>query len=264
MSLSRPLPFPALDACPPVAELPPEVASTLLAEGIAVSQVDADRLGQFVQLVLAGNALTNLTALRTPQAVWEGLILDSLRLVPLLGHLAPASQIVDVGCGAGFPGLPLALLFPQLEFTLVDATAKKVAFVEHARHQLKLPNVTPICGRAEQLTAASDDPKRRGLLRERFDLVTARAVAPLPLLLELCVPFAKAPQSGNPGGRLLLVKGEQAERELDEATRAIQLLAVAHLETRTTPSSRLLSFQKLRPTDARFPRPNGAPKRNPL
>ena len=265
---SRPLSFPALEACEPAAP-PPEFEQALLdgestSSNGDLSQAVLTRLSQFVQLVLAGNRLMNLTALRTSEAVWTGLVLDSLRVAPGLANLPPGSRVVDVGCGAGFPGIPLAILFPNLHFTLVDATAKKVAFVSHACQQLALVNVEPVCGRAEQLASGSESRGHCGPLREHFDLVTARAVAPLPLLLELTVPFARAPSATQQGGRLLLVKGEKADTELSQATRAMQHLSVAHLDTRLTPSSRLLLFQKLRPTAPRFPRPNGAPKRNPL
>lgn len=161
------------------------------------------RLSALADLLLAENEKINLTALRTPEAVWLSHFADSLLFADLAQETG-SKTAVDVGCGGGFPLLPLALALPDTAFSGLDATRKKLAFVERAAAALGLPNVATLPGRAEELS-------RREELRDAFDLAVARAVAPLSVLAEYCLPFVRI------GGTFLAYKGPEAENELREA-----------------------------------------------
>ncbi len=254
------IPLPRLVELEPAEHAAPaQVAAALAALPSPPSPEQQARLGQFVALLEAGRAKMSLTAIAEPAQIWQRLVLDALLLREDLLSLPAGARVVDVGCGAGLPGLPLAITLPDLRFTLVDATEKKILFVRHVAEQLQIGNVEAVAGRAEVLTAS-----RGGRLRERFDFVTARAVAPLCTLLELTVPFAKAPAVGQVGGRLLLCKGDNADAELAGAERALDRLATKYVGSRRVETGRLLAFEKLRPTPVELPRQNGVPKRNPL
>lgn len=259
MSQSRPpIEFPTL-ASAPVAPLPPQDWDSLLTQaGVALEPRQQHQLRDLVTLLIAANRLTNLTAVREPDAIWRMMIFDALTLGPQLKSLPDGTSVADFGCGGGFPGLPLAVLLPGLSFTLIDATAKKIAFVRHAAAQLGLGHVTAVAGRAEELAAAGG-----GKYREYFEVVLARAVAPLPMLLELTAPLARAPGASG-SGRLMLVKGERADEELRRAKRAMDLLRVKLDDAVETPVGKVLVFSKTAATAAGYPRSNGAPRRKPL
>ncbi len=260
MSQSRaPLAFPKLATARPAPPPPPDWGALLERAGVTVDPQQLAALQDLVTLLLGANQLMNLTAAREPEAVWRTMIFDALTLSPLLEALPEGAEVADVGCGGGFPGLPLAILFPNLRFSLIDATAKKIAFVNHAAAQLRLAHATGVVGRAEVLGAADT-----GKYRERFDLVMARAVAPLRILLELTAPLARAPKEGAAAGRLALVKGERADEELKLAQRAIDLLDVTFDQSFATPTGQVLLFAKSAPCAPRYPRSNGAFKRSPL
>ena len=159
---------------------------------VALSQADALRLLSLAEELSRWNRRTNLTAIRPEQMATHHL-LDSLAIH---GELT-GRRIADAGTGAGFPGLPLALVNPQREFTLIDATAKKLRFVEHAAKLLGLSNVTAVHGRVEALPG-----------RPTFDTVLARAFAPLPKLLAAVAPLCTS------ATRVLAMKGRWPEKEL--------------------------------------------------
>jgi 16S rRNA (guanine527-N7)-methyltransferase len=257
-----PFALPKLSATARAPSPPDDWRASLGEAGTTIDSAKLDQLRDLVTLLQSANQLMNLTAIKDAAGIWTKLILDALMLTPLLSGLPSGARVADIGCGGGFPGLPLAIACPELQFTLIDATAKKIAFVNHAASELGVSNVSGVVGRAEALCAAV--PRQAGALREQFLLVTARAVAPLRVLLELSSPFVRAPGSDGPGGRLALVKGEQAQQELAQARRAIQLLGLVHDETRITPTGRIVVLSKVASTNPRYPRPNGAPKRNPL
>jgi len=236
--------------------------------GVEFDEGDLERLGASLALLLAANETANLTAIRDPVEAWSKILLDSLALFPVLAEVEPAGErrrVLDLGSGGGVPGIPLAICMPDTEFTLLDATAKKCAFLEHAAGELGLENVRVVCARAEE--AGQDRGRkvdragaswREGALRDAFDAVTARGVGRLAMLVELVVPFARV------GGVCVLTKGERAGEELDEARQALHLLHAAHAGTVATPTGQLVVIEKLRPTPRAYPRAVGEPKRHPL
>ena len=131
--------------------------------------------------------MMNLTAITEPEAFYVKHLLDSLSLLPLLDDYAPAEgpcRLLDIGSGAGFPGVPIKIMRPETEVLLLDSLKKRCRFLEELISALKVDKITALHSRAE-------DAARRKTLRERFDLVTARAVASLPVLLELALPFLR-------------------------------------------------------------------------
>jgi 16S rRNA (guanine527-N7)-methyltransferase len=176
-------------------------------------------------------------------------MVESASLALLVG---PAKKLIDVGSGGGRPGMVLAICRPDIEVTLLEATEKKARFLETAREKLEIENVRVVCERAE--TAAQPGSP----LRENFDVVPARAVAPLRVLVELTIPFARV------GGTLLAIKGEKAPQELDEAARALRLLKAKLVDDVEHPAGRVLTFSKIAATELGYPRRNGEPKRRPL
>jgi 16S rRNA (guanine527-N7)-methyltransferase len=226
--------------------------------------LDADALRRFARyrdLLLERRAQFNLTAIREPEAIERRLFLDAIAMVPELDRVIDAgydrpqrmTELIDIGAGAGFPGLALKIARPDLDVTLVDATAKKVAFLNEVIAALELKHVRAVQGRAEELG-------RDSAYRARFDLATARAVATLPVLLEYVVPFLTI------GGTTLLPKGLEIADELRLGRRAgailgAEIVAVVALPLGTT---RLVVARKISPTAAAYPRRVGVPSRDPL
>jgi 16S rRNA (guanine527-N7)-methyltransferase len=190
--------------------------------------------------------------------------------LPVLAEAESADEhgaltVLDVGTGGGLPGMVLAIAMPGARFTLLDSTAKKCRFLEHAARELGLENVTVVHHRAEAAgqqrgtrVDSGGEARREGGLRESFDVVTARALGRLVTLAELTVPFARV------GGLCALVKGEKADEELAEAKRALHLLHTHHAGTVETPTGRIVVLEKQRSTPKAYPRANGEPKRRPL
>ncbi len=219
--------------------------------GIEFESNDLDRLGRYIDLLLECNQRFNLTAITDPQQAWTRHVLDSLTLVGLLAS-AEAKRVMDVGSGGGLPGIPLAIVMPEVEFTLVEATGKKARFLQEAVDALGLSNVRIINDRAE--TLGQDHQAHR----ERYDVVLARAVGRLPVLLELTVPLARV------GGLVLAMKGEQAQQEIAEAKPALHLLHAHVVDVRTTATGVIVVIEKQRKTPRVYPRSPGEPKRSPL
>lgn len=217
------------------------------------------QLGQFAQyqaLLLAWNKRMNLTAVRQPEDIRIRHFLDSLSCARVMGNLNGRS-LIDVGTGAGFPGLPLKILFPQLKLTLVESVAKKGIFLLAVVDELGFSEVTVLTERAEQLGQSP-------LHRQQYDWVTARAVAKLRVLAEYLLPLCRV------GGKLLAQKGEGVSEEVTNAAEAIKLLggsapelASVTLPNRTQPHY-FVTVAKVAETPDKFPRRVGVPSKRPL
>lgn len=225
--------------------------SGLTALGLPTAGVPA--LCAYGTALLETNRVMNLTAITEPDDVARLHFLDSAALLTLLDFRG--SSVVDVGTGAGFPGLPLRILEPSIHLTLLDAQGKRITFLQGVCDQLGLGDVACIHARAEEFAAQR---------RESFDFAVSRAVASLPLLAELCLPLVKV------GGHFLAMKSVDSDAELASAARAIELLGGAPAEIRDYPipgtdvTHRLVVVEKRRATPAKYPRPFTKIKKAPL
>lgn len=211
------------------------------------------RLAAFAELVLERNQVMNLTAITEPRDVAALHLLDSLSLIKPAG--LEQGSVVDVGCGAGFPGVPLAIARPELTVTLLDSLGKRVEFLREACEALELKNTVCVHQRAEEFAETQ---------REQFDTAVSRAVAALPMLCELCLPLVK------PGGRMLAMKSANSEEEINSAKKAIGILGgkIEWVKDYTVPTTdvthRIVSIQKVAPTPGKYPRRFAQIKKQPL
>lgn len=233
----------------------------------------AERFERLYTRLVEFNSHTNLTAITDEEGVILRHFADSLTAAPLLGN-ASGLSVIDVGCGGGFPTLPLAIVRPDLHFTALDSTAKKLNFVSEMADELQLPVQTiaaraeelakaPIAGKNGRKSAPTASAETTVCLREQFDLALSRAVARLPTLAELTLPFVKV------GGRLIALKAAEGDIELDEATSAIAKLGGkvkrVHRLTLASAGERLLiEIEKVSPTPPAYPRAYGQIKKKPL
>ncbi|HWQ15852.1 MAG TPA: 16S rRNA (guanine(527)-N(7))-methyltransferase RsmG [Roseiflexaceae bacterium] len=230
------------------------MAQTAAAWGLALSPQQLDQFARYAAELRAWNKRTNLTAITDERGIVTRHFLDSLRLALSWGD-APHS-LVDVGAGAGFPGLPLKILRPGLRLTLVESVGKKAAFLEHIVAALGLREVEVLAARAEEL---GRDPRHR----EGYDVAAARAVAELRVLAEYLLPLCRV------GGRMLAPKGAEVDDEVRRAERALaalggRLLAVEPVALPETEPRTLVVVEKVAPTPAAYPRAVGVPARRPL
>lgn len=215
-----------------------------------------DRLCRYAQLLVEQNKVMNLTAITDPEGIARLHFLDSAALLPLCGGAAGKS-LIDVGTGAGFPGLVLKILCPELKLTLLDSLGKRVNWLSQVARELGLKDVTCLHARAEEQALVKG-------YRDSFDLVTARAVADLRLLSELCLPYAKV------GGTFLSMKSVDSGEELDRAAHAIKLLG-GRLENITDcpipdcdVTHRVVAIRKMAPTLKGYPRRWAKIQKEPL
>ncbi|MGF1514089.1 MAG: 16S rRNA (guanine(527)-N(7))-methyltransferase RsmG [Elainellaceae cyanobacterium] len=212
------------------------------------------------EAVLLGNQRMNLTRVTAPQDFWEKHLWDSLRgIQPFLtqqDHPGPYC-VIDIGTGAGFPGLPAAIAAPQWTVTLLDSTQKKVAFLGEAVQYLKLANAIPLAARAE---AVGQRPQHRGC----YDLALIRAVAPAAVCAEYALPLLK------PGGSAVLYRGQWSSEETALLEPVVAQLGgkIWQIEQFTTPLSHgdrhCITLRKSAPTPDQFPREIGVPAKHPL
>lgn len=225
------------------------------AMGIALSAAQAEQFEAYHALLSEANARMNLT--RVPEDPGEAADRNYLDCIaPLAEGFPSAETAADVGSGAGFPGVPLAIMLPQTRFTLIDALARRTEFLREIIERLGL--------NAEALHLRAEDAARRGDLRERFDLVTARAVAPMNVLCEYMLPLARV------GGQALALKGPGLEGELAQAQNALATLGgeLARVQPLTIPGRDwghcAAWVNKIAPTPEKYPRRAGMAEKRPL
>lgn len=229
------------------------LAAELAAAGAPASSEHLDQLVRYLHLLARWRTRARLTAIADPRAAARLHIADAL--LCLRADLPAGASLLDVGSGAGLPGIPLLIARPDLRVTLLEAESRKAAFLEIAAQELELA-LRVVCARAEE---AGHDPG----LREQFGIVAARAVAPLPVLSELTLPFARA------GGMCVLLKGPSVHAELRRAAAASRIVGGGKpqtIEAILAGGERrvVVVIRKERPTPAEFPRRPGVPRRRPL
>jgi 16S rRNA (guanine527-N7)-methyltransferase len=213
-------------------------------------------LGTYEKELLEWNQKFNLTAIRDPESIRTKHFLDSFSCV-LAWKTAPPAQLIDVGTGAGFPGIPLKILYPNLKLTLVESVGKKAMFCQHIVSVLGLEQVDVIQARAEDL---GQNPRHR----EKYDWAVARAVANLNVLSEYLIPLAKV------GGAVLAQKGESGPAEAQSAEKAMELLGgkLKQLIPVNLPGvvedRYLVVVEKVAATPPKYPRKPGIPMKQPL
>jgi len=238
-----------------------DIRAAAAAMGLALDDAQASSLLRFRDLLIAANASFNLTAITDDASILALHFMDSLTPLPFIRALQPTPgaqlSLIDVGSGAGFPGIPLKIAMPELDVTMMDGTAKKVRFCQQVITALDLRDIRAIHARAEEAGQQRDH-------RERYDVAIARAVAPMPTLAEYLLPLARV------GGLCIAMKGREAQREAAEAAAAIATLggAPAQVQPVSLPSRddqrALILVRKVAPTPRAYPRPAGAPRRAAL
>ena len=234
-----------------------ELSERLARCGLPHDPLLCERLMTYHRMLLDWNTRMDLTAVTDEEEMLDRHLVDSLIALTVPGLLPERGSVIDVGTGAGLPGLPLALALPEVQFTLLDAQRKRLDFLRAVIDALGLTNVTLVHARAED---AGRDPA----LRERFDCAVARAVAPLPVLAEYLLPCVRV------GGRMVCWKGPALADEMTQGRRAAHLLG-GHAEEPipvTIPGRDwahvLMPVSKRSPTPKAYPRKAGTPSSRPL
>jgi 16S rRNA (guanine527-N7)-methyltransferase len=222
--------------------------------GVILKEREIDLFYRYMNLIEEWNERFNLTAISGQHDMVVKHFLDSLSIVKYFP--GDAETFLDVGTGAGFPGIPVKLAVPHLHVVLLESVGKKVGFLEEVISALSLEKIKAVKGRAEELGRMKE-------YRESFDLCAARAVAPLNILLEYTLPFVKV------GGRLIAMKGKDAG-EINQAQRALDILGgrVEKVESMILPGSdmtrNIILIKKFRQTPPSYPRKSGKPSKQPL
>jgi len=228
--------------------------------GIKLSDKQITQFKLYYQELVSWNKKFNLTTITDYQEVQIKHFLDSLTVISALTEeelTQPGFSTIDIGTGAGFPGIPLKVFLSQSRLVLLDSKAKKATFLQHVIEQLELDDVEVVVGRAEEIG-------HRPLFRENFTLVVSRAVASLPTLVELALPFCQM------GGKFIAQKKGQIEQELVQAGKAIDVLGgelnqVKKVELEELSDERyLVIIDKISPSPEKYPRRAGTPTRRPI
>jgi 16S rRNA (guanine527-N7)-methyltransferase len=227
----------------------------LLELGIEKGQLNG-KIYQYRQLILEWNNKINLTAITDEEEMYIKHFIDSYYILKTEINLN-RKKILDIGTGAGFPGIPLALLYPESKFTLMDSLNKRINFLQIVKDDLQLKNIKLIHGRAEDYAKMDEH-------RQRYDVVVSRAVAELSVLLEYALPFVKK------GGFFIAYKGRNAEAEVANSKRALELLGGELVEVKSfnlpilEDERNFVIIEKVRDTPFRYPRKPGKASKNPL
>lgn len=229
---------------------------SLKEQGIELDEYQQSQFATYFEQLVEWNEKMNLTAITDEPSVYLKHFYDSVTAA-FYYDFNGQKTICDVGAGAGFPSIPLKICFPDLAVTIVDSLNKRIGFLEHLAEELKLKNVTFVHARAEDF---GQDNK----YRQKFDIVTARAVARLSVLSELCVPLVKK------GGVFIAMKGAAAEDELTDAKKPLSVLGAeikashSFLLPIEESERNIYVFNKLKDTPGRYPRKPGIPNKSPI
>lgn len=221
-----------------------------------INDEQIEQYKKYTKLLVEYNEKVNLTAITEENEVNLKHYLDSV--LPILsGCFKEGDSVIDVGCGAGFPSVPIKIYMPSLKFTLLDSLNKRINFLNILIEELGLKNIATIHSRAE-------DGGHKKELRENFDICVARAVAPLNVLMEYCTPFVKK------GGYFIALKGKDADNEAESAKKAAEILKM-ELEKKldfilpgTDNERKILIYKKIGNTPSKYPRNAGKPSKTPL
>lgn len=233
----------------------------LLRSGLESYNIDVDdkmleRFEKYREILVEFNKHMNLTGITEQREVYIKHFLDSVAIFKN-GYIMDGLSVIDVGTGAGFPGLPFKIANPTIELTLLDSLNKRINFLKEVGDGIGFEDIKYVHGRAEDIGKDSQ-------YREQYDIATARAVANLPVLLEFCVPFVKE------GGFFICLKGPNADNELDKSKKAMEILGVKLAEDIEVElpdeelKHRILVFKKVKKTPEKYPRKAGKPAKNPL
>jgi 16S rRNA (guanine527-N7)-methyltransferase len=226
----------------------------LNSNGLPCNKLILETFERYTELVLEWNQSVNITAVKDPIEFEERHLIDSLS-VACFPQFGASKSVLDVGTGAGLPGIPLAILASEKEFLLLDSVGKKLKIVDSIAKELGLKKVKTLHARAE-------DPARKDSYREHFDFVVARAIANMSVLSEYCIPYAKV------GGWFVAYKTKFAEEEIKQASTAIEILGgklCEITEDKINDSDHVLVWiEKIKNTPPDYPRKAGLPSKNPL
>lgn len=221
---------------------------------INLNENQVDQFYKYMELLLEWNEKINLTAIIEPKEIILKHFIDSVTILP---YINTQNKVLDIGTGAGFPGIPLKILNKENEFTLLDSLNKRINFLNDVIQRLNLEKIKAIHGRAEEFINQNGE-------RESYDIVTSRAVARLNILLEYMLPFTKI------GGKCICMKSFEIDEELEEAKKAIEILGgeLEKVDVITLPESdikrKIVVIKKVKNTLLKYPRKAGTPEKEPI
>lgn len=225
-------------------------------EGFSLTEQQLQQFVTYYNALIAWNQKMNLTAIEEPVEVAYKHFVDSVCLLRVVADLKQKSMI-DIGTGAGFPGVPLKIMEPALDLTLFDSLNKRIIFLQELCRTLQLKNIKAVHGRAEEFGIKPE-------YRQQYDMATARAVARMPVLLEICLPFVKK------GGIFIALKGPELENEIKESSNALKELGGNLIDVQKFTladgayTRNLAVIEKIKDTPKKYPRKAGTPQKKPL
>lgn len=224
--------------------------------GLVLDDIQKARFEKYYEMLIQWNKVMNLTGITDYDEVNLKHFVDSLSIVRSL-DLTEVSTLIDVGTGAGFPGIPIKIVFPHIRVMLLDSLNKRISFLKSVIGELELENISAIHGRAEDYARNTD-------YREKYDVCVSRAVANLSTLSEYCIPFVHV------GGNFVSYKGIDCEQEIINSENAVDILGgrVDNVDKFCLPSTdigrALINVRKIRKTPGKYPRKTGLPSKEPL